>query len=268
MRPTGNGRARGLVSSRTSGSRVEARTFTPAPDLADVVECYWIGRWDLRGQPPHVTELLGDPCVHIVFERGTSRIVGVWTKLWRRTLEGRGLVRAAKLRAGAAPLVVPGPAWHTTDRITALGQAIACDVDVLERRILGPTDDLAALERLQRWLRSIRSADDGDAAIATELVHRIATDADITSVDALATISGFGARALQRLFRAQVGISPKAAIRRFRLQETAVRLERGDRLRLAHLAAELGYADQAHLARDFKRATGRTPAHFAKTVGR
>ena len=30
-RPTGNGRARGLVSSRTSGQRVHAQTYAPAP---------------------------------------------------------------------------------------------------------------------------------------------------------------------------------------------------------------------------------------------
>jgi len=60
-RPSGHGRARGLVSSRRSGGRVEARTFAPGPALADVVECFWIGRWDLRGQEPHRMEILSDP---------------------------------------------------------------------------------------------------------------------------------------------------------------------------------------------------------------
>src|SRR5688572_18740578 len=84
-RPTGAGRARGLVSSPASGHRVEARTFAPSNDLADVIGAHWVGRWDLRGQAPHTTELLGDPCVHIVFEqsdqRHESRLVGVWTRL-------------------------------------------------------------------------------------------------------------------------------------------------------------------------------------------
>src|SRR5262252_8624355 len=55
MRPTGNGRARGLVSSRESGRRLEARGFAPSADLVDVVEGLWIGRWDLK--EPHVSEL-------------------------------------------------------------------------------------------------------------------------------------------------------------------------------------------------------------------
>src|SRR5688572_20615970 len=56
-RPTGHGRARGLVSSRVSGGRIEARSYAAADDLRDVVAAYWMGRWDLRGQPPHTTEL-------------------------------------------------------------------------------------------------------------------------------------------------------------------------------------------------------------------
>jgi AraC-like DNA-binding protein len=65
-----------------------------------------------------------------------------------------------------------------------------------------------------------------------------------------------------------VGAPPKWLIRRVRLQEAALRIERGDGPSLAGLAAELGYADQAHLARDFKRAVGKSPGEFAKSVHR
>src|SRR5690606_24822112 len=82
-RPDGHGRSRGLVSGRRSGSRVESRTFAPPPALACVVECFWVARWDLRGQDPHVVELLADPCVNVAFEAGESRVVGVSTRLWR-----------------------------------------------------------------------------------------------------------------------------------------------------------------------------------------
>jgi hypothetical protein len=101
-RPDGHGRAKGLVSSRESGRRVEARTFAPSAALRGVVEAYWVTRWDLHDQPPHVAELLTDPCVSVVLEAGQSRVVGVSTRLFRRELRERGLMRAVKLRAGAA----------------------------------------------------------------------------------------------------------------------------------------------------------------------
>ncbi|NED59463.1 helix-turn-helix domain-containing protein, partial [Streptomyces sp. SID10244] len=45
-------------------------------------------------------------------------------------------------------------------------------------------------------------------------------------------------------------------------QEAAERL-RGSGTTLAMIAAELGYADEAHLVRDFRTVTGMTPGQFA-----
>jgi AraC-like DNA-binding protein len=269
-RPTGHGRARGLVSARESGRRVDAHAYQPSDDMRAVVAAYWTGAWDLRGQAPHTTELLSDPCVNLVFERGGAhagaRLVGVWTKLWRRTLEDRGLVRGAKLRAGAVRAFVDVPAHRLANRIVPLASLFGPDVARLQSAILGPDDDREALARFEDWLRAVRRAEDSQVQLAVALVDRIAADPEITTVERLATAAGLGPRALQRLFREHVGASPKWVIRRNRLQEVAVRIERGESPSLAALAAELGYADQAHLARDFKSAAGKSPSEFAATA--
>jgi len=94
------------------------------------------------------------------------------------------------------------------------------------------------------------------------IVERVRTDPSVTSVERLAGVAGVSVRPLQRLFREHVGASPKWVIRRNRLQEVAVRIESGDSPNLAALAADLGYTDQAHLARDFRSATGLSPSAF------
>jgi AraC-like DNA-binding protein len=269
-RPTGHGRARGLVSSRVSGGRIESRSYAVADDLRDVVATYWMGRWDLRGQPPHTTELLGDPCVHLVFEEGESqpgsRIVGVWTRLWRRTLDGRGSVRGVKLRAGAVRAFVDLPALSLANRITPM-PSVFPEAKKIARAVLGAQDDSEAFAAFEAWLRKIRRRSDRRAiGVAVAMVDRIGQDTGITTVDRLAAVTGLGVRALQRLFRDHVGATPKWVIRRNRLQEVALRLERGESVALADLAIELGYTDQAHLTRDFKSATGKTPREFAITV--
>jgi AraC-like DNA-binding protein len=269
MRPSGYGRSRGLVSSRVSGQRTESHTYAPEPALADVVFRFWNGSWELRGQAPHVTELISDPCVNFVFEsagkHAGNRLVGVWTKLWRRTLEGKGCVRGVKLRPGAFRAFSQIPAHTFTNRIVALDSIFGPEVSDVERAVLEADTDDEAFAALGVWLGSMRGAHDPSVSLAVELTSLIECKREITSVAQLAQIAGLGVRALERLFHDYVGAPPKWVIQRHRLQEAAVRLERGVAT-IAALAAELGYADQAHLARDFKRVVGKSPSAFASAV--
>jgi len=114
---------------------------------------FWRGRWSLT--EPHTTELLADPCVNLVCERSTtrreSRAVGVWTKLWERSLEGSGEVRGVKLRAGAWRAFVDGSAHEVRDAIVPLATYFQ-GTDALEREVMEGSDD----EGFARSLRGSR----------------------------------------------------------------------------------------------------------------
>lgn len=271
-RPTGHRRARGLVSDVQSGRRIEARRFAPHAELEELVEAYWAGWWDLPPSSPHDSRLIADPSVHLVFEHGTgaqlgARAVGVWTRLWRRTLEGRGRVLGVKLRPGAVQGLVDRPAHTLTNQILPLEALLSGTRDLHEA--LGPLEELdEAFERIRDWLVA-RRRDAPGAAQAIRLAARIRTDPELTSVEALARATGQTVRQLQRVFRLHVGATPKWVIRQHRLQEVALRLEQGHTHSLADLAATLGYSDQAHLARDFKAVVGKSPSQFlAELPGR
>jgi AraC-like DNA-binding protein len=74
---------------------------------------------------------------------------------------------------------------------------------------------------------------------------------------------GWSHRHLIARFRQQVGVPPKTAARLVRLNGVWRRLDqaRGP-LDWGLVAAEAGYADQAHLVRDFRQFTGTTPTGF------
>lgn len=72
-------------------------------------------------------------------------------------------------------------------------------------------------------------------------------------------------RSLQRMTARRLGLTPRWLVQRPRLHEAAARLRRGES-DLAGLAAYLGYADQAHLSREFKTVTGSTPGSFRATA--
>jgi AraC-like DNA-binding protein len=68
-----------------------------------------------------------------------------------------------------------------------------------------------------------------------------------------------------RLFRRVMGVSPHEYLLRCRLHhaQQLLRIARENRS-IAHVAAEAGFADQAHLTRHFRRAYGVTPAEFRR----
>src|SRR5690606_32137193 len=69
---------------------------------------------------------------------------------------------------------------------------------------------------------------------------------------------GWSRRHLGERFRQEIGLSPKAAARVVRFHRARRLLATGGR-GLAEVAAVAGYADQAHLTREFKDLAGATP---------
>ncbi len=263
-RPTGHGRAKGLVFNRESGQRIEAKTFAPPAAVSDFVESLWISRWNFDPQSPHLMQMLADPCVALAFELKKSRVVGVSTGLWRRQLTGRGSIRAVKLKAGAARALVDLPLSTLTDRIVPIGEVFSGIPRTLESQVLEPLNDFEALSHIVAWLeRSAQSPLEPNVTLTIRLMEYLAAHPQILSVRMLTQVSGISLRPLQRLFREYVGASPKWVIRRLRLQEAALRIESRS-ASLTDIAAELGYADQAHLSRDFRAATGRTPSDLLR----
>ena len=121
-------------------------------------------------------------------------------------------------------------------------------------------DMVACAEAL---LCSVRPGCDPAAEQAATLVAWITDDPALRRVDQLSAASGMPARGLQRLFADYVGVGPRWVMRRARLHEAAQRAGSGGVIDWAALAADLGYADQAHLTRDFTATTGVPPARYA-----
>ena len=67
-------------------------------------------------------------------------------------------------------------------------------------------------------------------------------------------------------FKQQVGLRPKTAARLIRLDGVWRRLDQRALPDWAVIARDAGYADQAHLIRDFREFTGATPAKLARRV--
>jgi AraC-like DNA-binding protein len=73
-------------------------------------------------------------------------------------------------------------------------------------------------------------------------------------------------RTLERNFKQAAGYTVKDVSGLMRFEQVRNHLWCSPDANLASLAQQLGYADQAHLSREFKRYTGTTPAAFARKI--
>src|SRR5262249_53512178 len=86
------------------------------------------------------------------------------------------------------------------------------------------------------------------------------------SVDTLVALTGLGARQIERTFRDSIGFGPKTLCRLARFQRVVRTLESPDRPGFARIAAQHGYADQSHLAREFREFAGTTVTDYAREL--
>jgi AraC-like DNA-binding protein len=92
--------------------------------------------------------------------------------------------------------------------------------------------------------------------------ERLVATGGAVPIGRLAKEVGWSHRHLIARFRQQVGLGPKTAARVVRFDGVLRRLDERRPLDWGQVAAEAGYADQAHLIRDFRQFTGTTPTEF------
>ncbi|CAL9620803.1 hypothetical protein SUDANB95_05809 [Actinosynnema sp. ALI-1.44] len=222
----------------------------PSPDLARHVARHWLVSWDYA--EPYRQLVVPYPNVHLTFQDGRAAVHGVSTGHQVKVLAGRGHVVGVAFHPGAFRPFLRASVSTITDRSIDAAEVFGPDL---------PTDP--GVEDVERLLRAHLPPPDPGAEEAVAVVARIAAEPGITRVDALAAELGTGVRRLQRLFAEHVGVPPKWVIRRYRLHEVTERLAAGVAVDWAALAAELGYADQAHFVRDFREVFGEPPTRYA-----
>lgn len=232
-------------------------------DLADIVANHWSVRWNLDGRDPYVVEVLPSPAVVLVADSGRSRIHGVLRGRFADALSGCGEIFGITFRPAGFHALFGGPVVSLTDRVLPGSEVFGPAADRLAT-VIGTAADTDTRRRVaEAFVRERVPEDLGRTILLNEIVDEILSDRSILRVDDLVRRSGMGKRHLQKLFREYVGVTPKWVIQRYRLHEAAQCLDDGS-VGLAELASELGYADQAHFARDFKAMVGRSPAAYLR----
>jgi AraC-like DNA-binding protein len=117
---------------------------------------------------------------------------------------------------------------------------------------------------VDRWLCRLALSREASVHpdVARAFRRMMAAGGDL-QISALADEVGWSPRHLTNRFAAEVGLRPKEAARVVRFDRVRRRIAPG--ARLADLAAEGGYFDQAHLTRDFREFAGCSPSQWLAT---
>ncbi|MFB9726084.1 DUF6597 domain-containing transcriptional factor [Haloechinothrix salitolerans] len=168
---------------------------------------------------------------------------------------------------GARPLL--GVSVHELrDRHVALDDLWGADADRLREQLVAAPDASTRLRTLEsalsyRLTNSTRVAHPL-AAVATAYLSGTPTQ---HGVGQLGERFGYTPRRIEQVFRADVGLSPKAYQRLQRFRSALRRIDDAAWLGWSTFASQHGYSDQAHLIREFRAHCGLTPTTYLRHRG-
>lgn len=196
------------------------------------------------------------------FER--LAVIGADTGPRRVPMRAGDLVLGARLRLGGAVGLLGPPAHEFTDRPAALDEVWGAPAERLTERIRAAASPAAATALFQEELCRRRRLQAAPAF--PRLLEGLAAAPGGFRVDAVAAQAGVTPRQLQRLCLRWVGVGPKLFARLLRFQRAVKRLG-GSRTPDWHgLAAELGYTDRSHLARELREFGGAAPRELLASL--
>ena len=242
--------------------------YAPSRDLTSLLRRFWVPVWSMPSGQEAPQKVLQYPVCLVVVSDDYARFYGVVSGLSTTTLAGEGWAVGVML-APAAGYLIAGSVDAFTDRYVNLPEVLGADAEGLVERVRAVMSDnphdvtahrtaVAAVEGALRRFLPV----DVEGELVNAAVAYIEDNPDVLRVAQVCDRFNLSERALQRLARRRLGLTPKWLIQRRRLQEAAERLRDGSTTQ-AEIAAALGYADQPHLIRDFAGVTGMTPGQFA-----
>ncbi len=99
------------------------------------------------------------------------------------------------------------------------------------------------------------------------VVSTIVASPDQYSIKQLAAKAGYSQKHIIKLFKEQVGVTPKAFLKVIRFQKAIQQIEAQQAVDWSAIAYDCGFYDQSHFIADFKHFSGFTPSEYVNQRG-
>jgi AraC-like DNA-binding protein len=231
------------------------REWAPPRDLRPVVSCLWTSVTQ-TGEP---TIVLPDACSDLIWQQGSGAfIAGPDTGPFPSALPPGTLLVGVRLRPGAGGPILGLPLAELRDQRVDLADVLP----LFAGRLPGDLSAGAALAQLMSMVTELAAGRAPDPLVS-QAARVLAASAGSTGE--LARDLGVSERQFRRRCQDAVGYGPKMLHRILRFRRFVSQVDAAqDRMDLAQVAAEVGYADQAHLTRESVRLAGLPPTALVR----
>ncbi|SBT15007.1 AraC family transcriptional regulator [Vibrio celticus] len=102
--------------------------------------------------------------------------------------------------------------------------------------------------------------------LTNQVIAKIRQHKGNIQIQDLERFSGYTSRTLQRTFKNDIGLTPKGFSRAIRCQSAVYDINHREDLTFSDLAIDLGFSDQSHFLREFKKLVNFTPQEYHNKV--
>ncbi|BHH85565.1 helix-turn-helix domain-containing protein [Desulforhopalus sp. 52FAK] len=207
----------------------------------------------------------GHLCISVNFQIGHTGVYlfGLNRGTWNGVLTKKEFVFGGAFTIGDIFTLFAIPGVELTDKIINLGDIWPSRSQQLIEQIAEASTMMERAIVLEAFFRGLVQSERQRSRLVSRVIDQLYEN-PVVSVQDLAETHGVSRRQLSRLFAQHVGISPKNFSNILRLTQVKRMLQLHPGLDLSELSFKLGFYDQAHFNREFKRYYKTTPTSFIK----
>ena len=247
------------------------REAVPANESAHIALNFW--EFAAGGEPnsPISHEVFPDGCISLVYHQNTrlkitqNSVVGLSLVSLPKTIFADDKFWAMRVSPAAAKEFFGiNPGLIQTQPISLLNKKPK-NLEKTFSLINLCQDFTQAIEKFENWLKE----DFPTLKIDRRMLKTVSVVTETfgqKQISGIAAEIGLSVRQLQRNFLSASGLTPKQFARVCRVRATAINLTKNLRMNWANRAAEIGFADQSHLAHELQNVTGRKPSDFGRII--
>lgn len=247
--------------------------MAPSPHLAPYVECYWVQAFDgdpdeespvQRCLPLGMLEVLihPDPNICDILLDGNWEVLpraffhGIYSKPVYYKIKGKARIFGIRFKPETFAMLFDVLAASLYCNFTELEKFLGNRIKGLHQPVYGKaTETIAA--HCDSFLSDKLAEMQFKRHYVTKAADLIRQSKGNISIEEVSSATCVSMRQLQRGFKESMGTSPKGYLRIIRFRNALTALE--DVHEWADITYSLGYADQAHFIREFKKFSGEAP---------